>query len=114
MKRVAIPVVKGKLSEYFGQCNHYEIFEIDEDNVRSEEIEVPPREDITKLPEWAFSESITDIIAYKIDKRIITLFSGYKINVFVGIPISTPRKLIEEYINGNLKSDDKIILEIMA
>jgi len=114
MKRVAVPVVKGQLSEYFGQCNHYEIFEIDEGNVKSEEIEIPPKEDITKLPEWAASEGITDIIAYKIDKRIITLFAPFRINLFVGIPISSPRNLIVDYINGKLKSDEKIISEIMV
>jgi len=113
MKRVAVPVVKGHLSEYFGQCSHYEIYEIDGENVKSEEIEIPPKEDITKLPEWAASEGITDIIAYKINKRIITLFTSFRINLFVGIPINTPRNLIEDYINGRLKSDEKIISEIM-
>ena len=114
MKRVAVPVVKGQLSEYFGQCNHYEIFDIDEGNVKSEEIEIPPKEDVTKLPEWAASEGITDIIAYKIDKRIINLFTPFRINLFVGIPISSPRNLIEDYKNGKLKSDEIIISEIMA
>jgi predicted Fe-Mo cluster-binding NifX family protein len=114
MKRVAIPVVKGLLSEYFGQCNHYEIFELDGSNVRSEELEVPPKDEITKLPEWAASEGITDIIAYKIDKRIIKMFTSFRINLFVGIPINTPRNLIEDYINGRLKSDEKIISQIIS
>jgi predicted Fe-Mo cluster-binding NifX family protein len=114
MKRVAIPVVNGKLSENFGQCNHYEIFEIDNGIVKSEEIEVPPGKNISKLPEWAKRKGITDIIAYKIDKSIITLFSVYKINVFVGIPINIPRKLIDEYINGKLKSDRNIISQIIG
>ena len=113
MKKVAIPVVKGKLSEKFGQCNHYEIFEIDGDVVKSEEIEMPSDKNITKLPEWTYRKGITDIIAYKIDKRIISLFISYKINVFVGIPINTPQKLIDEYINGKLKSDEKIISQII-
>ncbi len=113
MKRVAIPVVKGKLSENFGQCNHYEIFDIDEGIAKSEEIDIPPEKYITKLPEWVNRKGITDIIAYKIDKSIITLFSAYKINVFVGIPVNTPRNLINEYINGKLKSDEKIISQII-
>jgi len=114
MKRVAIPVVGGQLSEYFGQCDHYEIFEIDNGNVISEEIEIPPKEFITKLPEWASLERITDIIVYRIDKKIITLFAPLRINLFVGIPLNTPRNLIDDYINGKLKSDERIISEIMA
>lgn len=46
MKRIAVPVSKGQLSEYIGQCNHYEIFEIHDGNVKSEEIEISP----DKLP----------------------------------------------------------------
>jgi predicted Fe-Mo cluster-binding NifX family protein len=114
MKRVAIPVVGGQLSEYFGQCNHYEIFEIDNGNAISEKIQIPPKEYVTKLPEWASAEGITDIIVYKIDKRIITLFAPLRINLFVGIPVNTPRNLIEDYLNGKLKSDEGIISEIMA
>ncbi len=114
MKRVAIPVVGGRLSEYFGQCDHYEIFEINDGNVISEEIEIAPKEYITKLPEWASVEGITDIIVHRIDKRIITLFAPLRINLFVGIPVNTPRNLIEDYINGKLRSDEGIISEIMA
>lgn len=46
MKRIAVPVSKGQLSEYIGQCNHYEIFKIHDGNVKSEEIEISP----DKLP----------------------------------------------------------------
>ncbi|MBN2610734.1 MAG: hypothetical protein JXB00_04180 [Bacteroidales bacterium] len=114
MKKVAIPVVGGQLSEYFGQCDHYEIFEIDNGNAISEEIQIPPKKYVTKLPEWVSAEGITDIIVYKIDKRIITLLTPLRINLFVGIPVNTPRNLIEDYLNGKLKSDEGIISEIMA
>lgn len=114
MKRVAIPVIKGQLSEYFGQCNHYEIFEIDKGVLKSERLEIPPKEDITKLPEWAVSKGITDIITYKIDKHIINLFAPLKINLFIGVPIDSPSNLTKDYINGSLKSDETIISKIIT
>jgi len=113
MKRVAIPVVKGKLSEQFEECHYCEIFEIDGDNVKSNEIEVPPS-DISQLPEWAVRQGITDFIVYKIDKKIIRLFTQEKINIFIGIRIDSPEKLIEAYVNGTLKSDEKVIAEITS
>ncbi len=113
MKRVAIPVIKGKLSEYFEKCHYCEIFEIDGDNVKSNEIEVPPS-DITQLPEWAVKQGITDFIVYKIDKNIIKLFTKEKINIFIGIRIDSPEKLVEAYVNGTLKSDEKVISEITS
>jgi predicted Fe-Mo cluster-binding NifX family protein len=113
MKRVAIPVVKGKLSEQFENCNYCEIFEIDGDNVKSNEVEVPPR-DISQLPEWAEKQGITDFIVYKINKNIIRLLTAKKINLFIGIKVSSPDRLIEDYMNGALRSDEKIIEEITA
>lgn len=112
MKRVAVPVSGGR--KYFGQCDHYEIFEIDEGNVISEKAEIPPKKYAEKLPEWASEKGITDIIVYRIDKRIITLFAPLRINLFVGIPLNTPRNLIDDYIDGKLKSDERIISEIMV
>jgi predicted Fe-Mo cluster-binding NifX family protein len=114
MKRVAIPVLKDQLSEYFGQCDHYEIFEIDNGTVVNEMSEIPPTDYVTKLPEWASLAGITDIIVYRIDKKFITLFAPLRINLFVGIHLNTPRNLIEDYINGRLKSDERIISEIIA
>ncbi len=114
MKRVAIPVINGMLSEYFGRCNHYEIFGLSDNFIISDEIEVPPKGALSVLPEWAANHKITDIIAYKVDKSIISLFGKYKINLFVGISIQSPQLLIEEYMKSNLKSDENIISEIIA
>ena len=114
MKRVAIPVVKGKLSEYFGGCSYYEIFEIENGQVKSEELEIASTKNINQLPEWAASKGVTDIITYKIDKCIINLFITLRINLFIGITIDTPDNLIDDYINGKLKSNEIVISEIMA
>lgn len=112
MKRVAIPVVEGKLSEHFGQCNYYQIFEIDGNSIIKIETEIPPHHNIEKLPEWATTKKVTDVIAYKIDKSIISLFSNNKINLFIGVRMNTPLGIIDDYMNGNLKSDSRIINEI--
>lgn len=41
MKRIAISVINGKLSEYFGQCNYYKIFEIKRTQIVSRLIKAP-------------------------------------------------------------------------
>jgi predicted Fe-Mo cluster-binding NifX family protein len=114
MKRVAIPVTNGLLSEYFEQCDYYKIFDVEGRNIRSKKIETPPGKELTKLPEWAAGMGITDIIAYKIDKSIITSFTSFSINLFVGIPVNSPQNLIKDYINGKLVSDEEIINAIIA
>lgn len=112
MKRVAIPVVNKKLSEYFGQCSHYEIFEIDGQQINQHNVDVAPNKEIGNLPAWTSSKGITDVIVHKVDKRIITQFLANKINLFVGVEINTPQLLIEDYLNGKLTSDKNIINEI--
>jgi predicted Fe-Mo cluster-binding NifX family protein len=114
MKKVAIPVTSGLLSEYFEQCDYYQIFDIAGRNIRSEKIVKPPGGNITKLPEWVADKGITDIISYKIDKCIITLFAPFRIDLFVGIAVNSPQNLVNDYMNGKLMSDEKIINEIMS
>ena len=112
MRRVAIPIVDNKLSESFGGCNFYEIFEIEEGEIRKSSIEIPKVEAIDELPYWLEQRGISDVIVYKIKKEIITLFASKKINLFVGINQDSSENLINDYLNGNLESDEKIIQEI--
>lgn len=115
MKKVAIPVTNGFMSEYFEQCDYYKIFNVEGRNIRSKKIENPSKENISKLPEWAAKEGITDIVTFKVDKRIITLFSLFRINLYVGIPVNIPvHKIISDFIGGKLTSDEEIISEIMS
>jgi len=113
MKRVAIPVSQGKLSEYFGQCSYYMIFDIKERTATGKKMSLPEIYDMIELPAWAAKNGITDIITYKIDRQIISLFSKYKIHLYVGIPMDTPEILINDYLNENIVSDNKVITEII-
>ena len=112
MKRVAIPVTNNQLSEFFGECSHYEIFEIDRGVSEKKSIEIPKGTDITELPGWLEKQGVTDVIAYKVNRKIISLFASKKVNLFVGVQVETPQKLIDEYLLGRLESDKKIITEI--
>ncbi|MCF8391571.1 MAG: hypothetical protein K9H12_12815 [Bacteroidales bacterium] len=114
MKRIAIPVKDSKLSEYFSQCGYYEIFEIEDNNILSSNLEISPVKDIEKLSAWTESQGITDVIAHKMDKKTISLFSNLKVNLFIGITINSTSVLIEDYLNGRLKSNSAIIKEITA
>lgn len=112
MRRVAIPIVDNKLSEYFGGCNFYEIFEIEEGTIRQSLVEIPKVDTIDQLPLWLEQRGISDVIVYKIKKEIISLFASRKINLFVGIQQDTPENLIRDYLNGKLESNEQIIQEI--
>lgn len=114
-KRVAIPVTNEQLSEFFGECSHYEIFEIDNEinEIKDRrEAKFPAGTVAAELPGWLEEKGITDVITFKVNSKIINLFASKKVNLFVGVPIDSPEKLIEAYLQGKLESDEKIIQEI--
>lgn len=114
MKRVAIPITENILSEYFGGCSYYEIFEIENGKIHNKTTEMPTVSDISELPLWLKQKNITDVIVYKVNRNIISLFASEKVNLFVGVPQDTSEKLIEDYLNGKLESDKNIIEELIT
>jgi predicted Fe-Mo cluster-binding NifX family protein len=112
MRKVAIPISGNRLSEYFGECNHYEVFDIEGGKIQKSSREFRSVADIVELFSWLESMKVTDIIAFRIKKELMTLLASKKINLFVGVPQIEPFELIEAYLNGKLESDKNIINEI--
>jgi hypothetical protein len=114
MKRVAIPVTNNLLSEFFGTCSHYEIFEIEKKVLNKYQLLIPDRIDITELPAWLEKMGITDVVSFRVNPKIMKLFASKKVNLFVGIPFNTPDAIIDDYLKGRLESNGKIIAEITS
>jgi predicted Fe-Mo cluster-binding NifX family protein len=105
MVKIAIPVSENYLNKSFGNCSHYEIFEIENNTIISKEKGIPPANGLTELHNWLDHSGITDVIVHDIDKTSIQYLADTKINLFVGIEINTPEEIIDEYLRGSLKSD---------
>lgn len=112
MKRVAIPIANNKLSEFFGECEQYEIYDVDRKITGIQSAELPSGIAIEELPGWLEKQGVTDVITYKVNPKIIRLFASRKVNLYVGISSDSPQNLIDEYLKGKLESDEKIILEL--
>ena len=112
MKRIAIPVFNDQLSEYFGECSYYQIFEVDKKILNKRMVEMPVGIDATDLPGWLEKQGVTDVITYKVNRQIISLFASRKVNLFIGITLQNPEQLIDDYLNGRLVSDKSIIAEL--
>jgi predicted Fe-Mo cluster-binding NifX family protein len=107
MTKIAIPITENLLSEKFGKCSFYEVIEIDNNTIKNKSQKYPSWNNFNEFYSWIENEKITDVIVHKIDKSTLTYFADTKINLFVGINISSPEKLIQEYLNGSLKSNAK-------
>lgn len=105
MPKVAIPISGSFLSEKFNDCTNYQIYEIDEQGKISRKDGMSPQLFLNMLPDLANQYGITDIIAHSIDKTSLNYINGTKINLFVGMNISSPDQLIDAYLEGSLKSN---------
>ncbi len=109
MAKVAIPVEKDCLSTHFGTCSHYAVFTIKQSKVIDKTLVQPNFTEIEKFADWFNSLGVSDVVTYKINPAIIHAFIKNKINVFVGTNQVSPDELIQDYINGKLKSNEDIL-----
>ena len=105
MYRIAIPISGDTLSENFNECSSYQIYEINKKASVSNIEGIPSQYFLGALPRLVKHYSITDVIAHSIDKESLKYINDTKINLFVGVHISSPDELIEAYLNGTLKSN---------
>jgi len=111
MVKIAIPVSGNLLSEKFGHCSHYEIIEIEKNAIKKRIQGNPPKSNPGEIYDWIALAGITDVVVHQIDKNDISFFADTKINLFIGIKISSPEIIIDEYLKGTLKSDAKTIYQ---
>jgi predicted Fe-Mo cluster-binding NifX family protein len=109
VKRIVIPVENNKLSENFSKCAYYLVVEIYKEHISKKEIDRTELQEKVDLTNWLLNTEVSDIISYKIDNEIIEPILNTKINLFLGIAIDTPQRLIENYLSGNLTSNTKLI-----
>lgn len=109
MAKIAIPVYNKLLSNQFNACGHYDIFEISDKQIVSKTHERHCKKSIDELNTWVQTQGITDVIVHSIDRLSINYFSDTKINLFLGVKITSPEKLIDDYLKGTLQSNTKIL-----
>lgn len=109
MSKVAIPVLNEVLSTSFNNCGYYYIFEIDHKQIVSQNREILCHKTSQELNTWVAEKGITDLIVHGIDKSSVDYFADTKVNLFIGVNINEPGKLIEDYLKGTLQSNTKVI-----
>lgn len=109
MSKVAIPVLNEVLSNSFNNCGYYDIYEIDQKKIISQKREKLCHKTSHDLNIWVADKGITDLIVHGIDKSSVDYFADTKVNLFVGVSINEPAKLIEDYLKGTLQSNTKVL-----
>jgi len=104
--RIAIPVVKGKLSQHFGHSDTFAIVDTEGDSgkVLNRKDLTPPRHEPGVLPKWLHDEGVNIIIAGGMGQRAQQLFEQNQIEVVIGAPAESPENLVSAYLNNTLQS----------
>jgi predicted Fe-Mo cluster-binding NifX family protein len=101
---VAIPTSNNYLSQHFGHCEKFAIFQIEDNKITEETYLTPPPHEPGVLPAWLASKGVTHIIAGGMGQKAIVLFNQQNIYVFTGVEEKPARTLAEEFINNKLQT----------
>ena len=103
--RVAIPVTNGLLSQHFGHCEEFIIFDVDSENrVVTEQKLQPPVHEPGMLPRWLGEIGVDTIIAGGMGSRAQNLFLQNGIRVVIGAESNAPKLIIGNYLSCILET----------
>ena len=108
MKTIAIPVENGRLSTHFGHAPLFYIYNIENDIIVKEHMLTPPPHEFGSIPNWLGEINVTDLIAGGIGSKAVDILNSRSINVFSGAPAEHPKKIVEEFLSGLLKTTDNL------
>ena len=108
--RYAIPVSSGGLSAHFGHCEHFALFDVDEERreITGKELIPSPGHQPGLLPEWLAEQGVSVVIAGGMGSRAQGLFQQNGIGVIIGAIESDPEKAVLSYLNGALATENNI------
>lgn len=104
MKTVAIPTAGGRLCPHFGHCEVFTLVDVDEKSgtVTGTRDVVPPPHEPGKLPPWIAEQGAHLVIAGGMGQRAVMLFNQAGVEVIVGAPAEDPRKVVTDWLAGEL------------
>lgn len=99
--KVAIAKDNDNVSEHFGHCNEYAVYDIADRKITGNTILQSPGHEPGKLPPFLAGHQVTHVIAGGMGPRAVDLFCAHSIEVILGItgPID---EIINDFIAGTI------------
>jgi predicted Fe-Mo cluster-binding NifX family protein len=102
-KRIAIPLEGNVLSAHFGHCQAFAFVDVENDKITNITVLDPPAHQPGTFPRFVAANGATDVIGGGMGPQAISLFNAANVNVFLGAPVETPEKLVNDFIAGKLQ-----------
>ena len=104
--KIGIPVTNGVVSSHFGHCEKFYVVEIIDGKIDNPKMLTPPPHEPGVIPKWLSGYDVTLVLAGGIGSRAVGLFERFGMKVIIGVPSDKPEKLVNDYLNGTLKSGE--------
>ena len=109
MKKIfAVPTTNGELTQHFGHCERFAIVETEDNKIIKEEFVVPPLHQPGVYPKYLADRGVNVIIAGGMGQQAQELFAMNNIEVYVGITVDSPKKLVQYYLDEQLEAGDNL------
>jgi Mrp family chromosome partitioning ATPase/predicted Fe-Mo cluster-binding NifX family protein len=108
--RIAVPVAQNRLSQHFGHCDQFAVFDVDDGDkkvINRNEI-TPPAHAPGVLPQWLHENNVDVIIAGGMGQRAQQLFARNDIKVVIGAQGGSPDEIVSAYLAGDLETGENI------
>lgn len=104
IKKIAIPVDNnGILDAHFGHCKFFEILQVEEEKIVSQEKVTPPPHEPGVLPKWLADKGVTDVLAGGMGNKAIQIFNHNNVNVFIGAPKLEANELAKGFLEKSIE-----------
>ncbi|HID76320.1 MAG TPA: ATPase [Planctomycetaceae bacterium] len=107
---IAVPVSGGRLSDHFGHCEWFTLFEVDRANRRiitSRQLEPPPHQP-GLLPAWLQRQGVNLVIAGGMGQRALGIFAQQGIQVITGAAPGHPEAIVCDWLEGRLQQGPNV------
>ncbi len=106
--KFAIPTLNGELTAHFGHCEKFAVVEVENNAVINEETLTPPVHQPGVYPKFLADQGVNVIIAGGMGQHAQNLFAQNNIEVHMGVVNGTPKQLVENLLNNQLKTGDNL------
>lgn len=105
--KVAIATEQGMVSEHFGHCEGFTIYEVEQNQVKSKQFHVSPPHVPGAIPNFLNDLGVKVVIAGGMGAGAIQIFNEKQIEVITGVTGNLD-DTINKYLSGNLRSSGSV------
>ena len=108
--RYAVPINGGMVSQHFGHCEQFALFDVEEQKkeIINKELITSPEHQPGLLPAWLAEQGVSVVVASGMGSRAQDLFSQHSIKVAVNVLETDPEKAVLSYLSGTLEVGDDV------